>query len=210
MVSRINTNTPKAAFWILAYVLYHPDLVHRIRAETTLAFLDGSVDINYLNNSCPLLRGVGLETLRLASSSASVRFITQDTRVRDKVLRQGNSLMIPYRQLHFNEAIFGDDVKAFDPERFIKRKDLARSPSWRPFGGGQTLCPGRLVAQQTVFIFVAMLLHRFNIEIEMPQKFPSPDEGKPVLGIMGTDDDLAVRLTPRIPQGHYLEAFVMH
>ena len=197
-LSRLNTNTPKAAFWLLAYMIYRPELLGRIRAETSMAFSDNLLNIDVLNNSCPLLTGAWMESLRLASSSASVRFITRDTRINGKMLRKGNTLMIPYRQLHFDEAVFGQDVESFNAERFLKRKNLAKSPSWRPFGGGRTLCPGRFMAQQSVFIFVAMLLNRFDVTLATPQSFPRPDEGKPVLGVMGSKDDLAVRLTPRI------------
>lgn len=105
--------------------------------------------------------------------------------------------MIPYRQLHLNSSVFGDDANSFDALRFMKKKHLARSPSWRPFGGGQTLCPGRFVAQQTILTFVAIVLHEFDIELAFPQTFPRADEGRPVLGVMGSLDDLAVRIKLR-------------
>jgi cytochrome P450 len=35
-------------------------------------------------------------------------------------------------------------------------------PSYKPFGGGVTLCPGRNVAKQKVFVFVHQLLHRLK------------------------------------------------
>lgn len=44
-------------------------------------------------------------------------------------------------------------------------KDLARSKSFRPFGGGTTYCPGRFVARQEVYMFVVVVLHRFRIEV---------------------------------------------
>ena len=76
--------------------------------------------------------------------------------------------------------------------RFINQKDLVHSSNWRPFGGGQTLCPGRFMAQQTVLTFVAMVLHKFDIGLAWPQRFSRVDQEKPVLGVMGTLDDVAV------------------
>ena len=194
---RINTNTPKGAFWMLAYILHNPTLIPLIRTEIAPAFNSNTIDLHYLTSSCPQLKSIWLETLRLSSASASVRFITQDTFIDGKLLRRGNRLMIPYRQLHFNESVFGDDVNSFDPMRFANKEHLTRSASWRPFGGGQTLCPGRFVAQQTILSFVAMILHNFDFDLAFPQEFPRADEGRPVLGIMGSLDDVAIRISRR-------------
>ena len=95
--------------------------------------------------------------------------------------------------------MFGEDVNEFNPHRWTERKGLERSPSWRPFGGGQTLCPGRFVAQQTVLTFVAMVVWRFEIEVAGGEGcgFPRADKGKPVLGVMGPLDDVLVNMRPR-------------
>ena len=74
---------------------------------------------------------------------------------------------------------------------------LGRSSSWRPFGEGQTLCPGRFAAQQTILTFVATLLHEFDLELAFPQSFPRVDEWRPVLGIMGSLDDVAITIKVR-------------
>lgn len=60
----------------------------------------------------------------------------------------------------------------------------------------ETLCPGRFVARYTLFTFVAMLLQRFDVELPVLQKLPSLTEGRPLLGVMGADDDLAIKLKP--------------
>jgi cytochrome P450 len=182
---------------MLANILQSPSLIDSIRCEVLPAFSSTQVDLHHLTESCPLLKSVWLETLRLATASASVRYITRDTLINGNLLRKGNRLMIPYRQMHFDASVFGEDVNSFDPMRFMRNESLARSPSWRPFGGGQTLCPGRFAAQQTVLTFVAMILHRFDIELAYPQSFPRADEGRPVLGIMGWLDDLAVNIKLR-------------
>lgn len=92
--------------------------------------------------------------------------------------------MIPYRQLHYNSGIFGDDIDKFDSQRFIRNEKLLRSQSWRPFGGGSTMCPGRYVAKQAVCTFVVMLFSSYNLQIEPGQVIPEAETQKPVLGIM--------------------------
>ena len=112
-------------------------------------------------------------------------------------LRAGNHLLIPYRKLHFNPAVFGNDAESFNPRRFLDQKGLAGSSSWQPFGGGQTLCPGRFIAQQSILVFVAMLLHRFDLSLAGPQRFPRACHGRPVLGIMPAMDDVSVLISER-------------
>lgn len=185
---------------MLAYILNEPGLVEVVREETKAAFQNGEVDFHYLNDCCPRLGAMWDETIRMSAYSASVRYITEDTVISGKVLRKGNRLMIPYRQLHFDETTFGDSVHNFKADRFLENKTLTRSDSWRPFGGGTTMCPGRYIAKQAVIMFVAMVLQRFDVKIAEPEKeFPEPELRKPVLGIMSNRDgkDLKVKLTYR-------------
>lgn len=181
-------------------MLFEPQLVQIVREETKSAFKeDGSIDGDFLMNSCPRLKGIWQETVRLTAFSSSIRYITEDTVIGGKILRKGNRVVVPYRQLHFDTSVFGQDVTEFDSERFIKQPSLTRHPSWRPFGGGTTQCPGRFVAEQAAVVFVAMVLNRFHVELfPSRQTFPLPEEGNPVLGLMDPRKgyDLQVKLTP--------------
>jgi len=107
--------------------------------------------------------------------------------------------MVPYRQLHFDEKVFGDRINEFNPRRFYDNPALLKSISWRPFGGGATMCPGRFVAKQAVVTFIAMVLNRFNVEIDGSQPFPTAKEGNPVIGLMSNQSgsDLRVKLSPK-------------
>lgn len=196
---RINTNTRKASFWMLAYLIKHPRLLEQIRHETEPAFKAGGLSVDYLKDSCSLLDGVWNETLRHSAFSASVRHITEDTIIGGKTLRKGHRLMIPYRQLHFDEGVFGEDAHDFEPARFEKDPNLLHSASWRPFGGGITMCPGRYIAKESVAIFIAIALRRFDIEFVKGQVFPQAAEGTPVLGIMNIQngEDPLVRIASR-------------
>ncbi|KAI0003884.1 putative cytochrome p450 [Xylariaceae sp. FL0662B] len=186
----INTNTRKTAFWTLTYLLRNPSYIEPLRKETATAF-DGDtlVDLNHLHTKCPMLDAVWFETLRLASNAASVRRVTEDTVIGGKVLRKGSRIMIPYRLLHFDEAIYGNDVHAFKPERFLgpAAEKLARGDSWGPFGGGKTMCSGRHVAKRATLMFLAMIL------------MPAADLARPVLGVMAVsnDEDYTIRISTR-------------
>lgn len=187
---------------MLAYMLSEPELFHIIREETRPVFQDGefqSSNIRYLEENCPRLNGIWDETMRLSAYSSSVRYVIKDTIIGGKLLRQGNRVMIPNRQLHFDEKVFGKNVHDFNSTRFLDNDGLIRSGSWRPFGGGSTICPGRFIAKQSAITFIAMMLQRFDIEPAGKEKFPRIEEGNPVLGIMSTKggDDISVKLSLR-------------
>ncbi|KAK8043804.1 cytochrome p450 [Apiospora phragmitis] len=196
----INTNSRKAAFWLLAYLLQTPSLIDVVREETAPMFrADGTFDFDYLHKSVPQLDSMWNEMLRLASFAASVRYITDDTIIGNKRLRKGNRLIVPYRQLHMEEAIFGAPVDEFCHQRFLDTPRLAQGNSFHPFGGGITMCPGRHIAKRAVFIFTAMVLRRFDLKLAEGQRMLRADLTKPVPGLMSPveGDDMLVVITPR-------------
>ena len=108
-----------------------------------------------------------------------------------KLLRKGYKVFILSRQLLKNEQIWGSDINEFKAFRFTKDKSLTRYSSRKPFNGGLTYCPGRVLVKQGVFGFVAILLHRFHLDLsstgpgESQQAFPQLDDTIPALGISG-------------------------
>ena len=185
---------------MVSYILHNPELLQALLEEIQPAFAGNATipDCHYLLEKCPRLNAAWDETIRMSAFSASVRFVTEDTVIGGKILRKCARLMIPYRQLHFDEEVFGADIHNFKAARFLEDKSITRGGSWRPFGGGTTQCPGRFVAKQAVISFVAMLLRRFNIKVDGPQPFPEGQLGVPVLGIMSNKSELKVHITPRI------------
>jgi cytochrome P450 len=181
-------------------MIWEPALLDIVREETKPAFSGDKINVDYILNECPRFKGIWDETIRLTAFSSSVRYITDDTVIGGKILRKGNRLVIPYRQLHFDESVFGKGVSEFQSERFIKDPGLTRHASWRPFGGGATQCPGRFVAKQSVMTFVSIVLQRFDIEKSpTSQVFPRAEEGNPVLGLMDLKEgsDLTIKLSRR-------------
>ncbi|KAM4066411.1 cytochrome p450 [Hirsutella rhossiliensis] len=197
----INTNSRKTAFWILSYLLHHPSEMDAVREETANAFRgDQLVHLEYLYEQCPRLNNIWHETLRVYSHAVSARSIKKDTVIGGKLLREGRRVMIPFRMLHMDESVWGDDVGAFRPARFAgKTAELTKSPSWRPFGGGKSLCSGRYVAKHLTFMFTAMALRRFDMARVGDGPFPEGDIGKPALGMMSIkkDQDYTIRLSAR-------------
>lgn len=186
---------------MLSFLLYNPSILADFKAETAAAFgPDGElVDPLMIQDGtlCPMVEAVWNETLRMSGWAASVRLITEDTVIGGKLMTKGNRVMVPHRLLHFEESVFGAEANEFRPERWMQKKNLARSPSWRPFGAGKTMCSGRFLARFSVTTFVATLLHRFDVELVGNPSFPKADEGRPVLGTMSVreDSDITVKIS---------------
>jgi cytochrome P450 len=162
----INTNAYKLLFWMISFLLQDQNLVRQVTEELHATFqTDGSLDVAALQTQTPYLTALWHETLRVCNSSASARFVTTDTDIGAYTLKAGRRLLIPYRQLHLNKAIFGENAAEFDVTRFLKDSKLAQNPSYRPFGGGVTYCPGRFLAKQEIFMALAFLLCRNDISL---------------------------------------------
>jgi cholesterol 7alpha-monooxygenase len=206
----INGNAYKLCFWILAHALHNESILASIRNEIVPVVNEGLIGLEYRLEQCLFLDSVYNEALRITASSSSIRTVLSTTDIGGKQLRSGTKVLIPYRQLHFNEDVWGTDAKTFDPERFLKNKNLARNSSFRPFGGGTTYCPGRFLAKREVMTFVALLIYRFDIALAVnptllanedktaKPAFPQLEEQKPCLGIMGPvkDHDVCLRVKP--------------
>ena len=183
----------KVSFWILSHLLHDPSLLQAIREEISHGIKDDSPNVPYLIDQCPRLEAIYHEVLRLYMSNSLMRRVTSPTKIGGTVLQSGRNVMVPYRVLHYDEAVWGSNVKDFDPKRFLQNKVLARCPSYRPFGGGQHLCPGRFIAKQAIFTFIALALSRFDICLDDEggddHPFPQAEDLKPGLATLGPRED---------------------
>ncbi|KUJ10947.1 cytochrome P450, partial [Mollisia scopiformis] len=199
----LNTNAYKQCFWCLAYLLHDQQLLQAVKAEIQPAFqADGQLNLDYLLDNGPLINSLYEENLRLCNAPIGARQVMSKFALGGKVLKTGNMLLMPYRQLHFNEQVFGTNATEFDAKRFLKDKNLLRSTSYRPFGGGSTYCPGRFLAKREVLMFVALVLFRFDISLVGKDgekaKFPRMDVTIPLGGVMGpvVGDDIIMEVRP--------------
>ncbi|OAL45510.1 cytochrome P450 [Pyrenochaeta sp. DS3sAY3a] len=187
-----NSNEYNISFWVLAHLLHNPELLHMVVEETDAAWTNGNLDIKYLCSRSPNLDAIFNEALRCNGGAMVSRIVMEPITIGGKLLKPGNAIIIPSRQLHMNEKVWGKNCRDFDAFRFKKHKGLSRHSSFRPFGGGNTYCPGRALAKEEVFGFVAILLRRFNLHLAEnwgpkggQQIFPSLDDSTPALGITG-------------------------
>ena len=208
----INTNAYKLLFWMLHHLFQDLQLLVRVTSELRQVYEDGNWDVERLSDMLmmPYTNAIFYECLRITNSSSSARHVIKDTVIGGHVIRAGMRVLVPYRQIHYDDAVY-PETETFRPSRFLLRLEptgtvilneglTQYNGSYRPFGGGRWLCPGRHIAKIEIFMAMAYLLCRFDIEASPEQEFtklPQMDETMPGIGIVapvkGTDLRLRVR-----------------
>ncbi|KAF3054024.1 hypothetical protein E8E11_008790 [Didymella keratinophila] len=191
-------NTYKLAFWLLAHLLHSPALLSQIREEVLPGVKLDSVDETYLLERCPVLDSLAREVLRLTVATSLARVIMSPCVIGGKALVPGRKIMLPISALHHDASIWGTSPAVLDSNRFVSNPKLAKSTSYRPWGGGPTMCPGRFFARRSVNALVAILLTRYELEV-VSDEFPEMDGARPSPGIapVTKGHDVKVKCTPR-------------
>ncbi|KAL8815366.1 MAG: hypothetical protein Q9223_005485, partial [Gallowayella weberi] len=200
-------NATPTFFWILTHIYSRPTLLAQLRAEianvtdsaTSGHITTNSIIVSKFQPHCPLLLSTYQETLRLQTHNTSSRWVTKDTVLADQyLLKAGNVIQMPGYPVHTLPSIWGPDVTSFNPHRFLKpeRKDKSTKQhpaSFRSFGGGATLCPGRHFAAAEICAAAAMMVSRFEIEpVGTGGEWSVPDwmKGKVASGIPPPEQDI--------------------
>jgi len=182
---------------MLVYILNDETMFTEAQVEArrcTAESDDPSVIVKHLENS-PFMLSIWNEALRFCTSAITIRDVARETQIGNKTLKAGARVIIPYKQMLRDPDVFGQDAEVFRPARFLENKDLAKNPSFRPFGGGTTYCPGRFLAKKEVLLFVAVVLARFDVaKKDKHGAIPRLEEKRPCLGVLSArdGDDLLV------------------
>ncbi|CAL1709849.1 unnamed protein product [Somion occarium] len=84
-----------------------------------------------------------------------------------------NSVVIANAWSILHNPEYYPDPHKFSPERFLKNGKLnpdVLDPTIASFGFGRRICPGRLIAMDSLYIIIASVLHLFNISPGMDDK----------------------------------------
>ncbi|KAF2088039.1 cytochrome P450 [Saccharata proteae CBS 121410] len=183
----INANAWKVAFWLLTHLIFDPSLLISTRSEISQAAVHSPTPSAFYANleACPHLMAAYHETLRLTVGSIGTRDVTTPTHIGGKQLQPGARIIIPFRSMLTDTSAFGPDSTTFDSARFLNNPELAYSPYYKPFGGGDTYCPGRFLAKAEVVTVVALAVLRFDLRRKHEgMGFPEREGNVPFLGTM--------------------------
>ncbi|KAL3431349.1 putative cytochrome P450 [Aspergillus tetrazonus] len=196
-------NMYKMTFWLVAHILHDAALADAITAEIRPAVgvmtigqeQKIEIDHHYLSEQCPKLDSLFSEVLRLTLTAPMARDVSETTTVGGRRLREGNRVLVLYRQLHLDRATWGPAPQTLQPERFLVDSGLKSSIAYRPWGAGKHICPGRFLAKSAIFTFVAYLLAGFEVRLRETgtgkrtrSAFPMADMSRPSPGIANIAD----------------------
>lgn len=187
--------------------------------ETGLPFAEPpriSINLDGLLNSCPLLKATYYETMRMDTAPFSYRELTADLTLTESVedaaldglseprtysFRKGEYIAIPHG-VHNKDPRYFPDPEKFDPRRFILTdpdtgKESADMRTLSPYGGGMTMCKGRIFAEREILAFTAAILSMWDIEPANKQGWKMPGH-RPASTAFLPKKDIRVRMSQRV------------
>lgn len=164
--------------------------------ETGLPFAEPprlSLNLEGLLTSCPLLRAAFYEAIRMYTNSASYRELTSDLTLAESAedagifgaaqprsyhFRKGDILVVAHGAHQIDPRYHANPDK-FDPYRFIVKDPETGKISTdigtiRPFGGGASMCKGRVFAEREIMAFTAAILALWDVEPVSPKGWEHP------------------------------------
>jgi hypothetical protein len=189
------TNTIPSLLWLFLHIFTRPDYVDRMRAEvleaTTVTGDGATIDASKLGQK-PFISACFLEMQRMYNDAGGVRWVMEDTVLRDAdgreyLLKKDTNVQWFGGVLHLNDHIWGADAGTFNPDRFVNadpQEEKKRRGAMIPFGGGKHLCPGRMFAVTEITALIGALALAFVVEgVEMAHvvqpPFPSTGMRRP-------------------------------
>ena len=220
----LSSNAVPATGWMMMHIL-NPEgdktLLGRVMEEVkTAKRKDGTVDIPTLV-SLPLLQSIFHEILRLYVDVWVTRELKDDLVLplddekKQVFFKKSGVIVAPSSLGHLDEARWLDPPSdVFCAERFLKKHPETgktvftldgTTGRFYPFGGGKSICPGRVFAKQEVLGSVAMLLLAFEFEVvgfvdeqgKSRNCFPTIRNTFSGAGVMPTNEDIKVKMRRR-------------
>lgn len=200
----ILANTIPTAIWTIYHIFSDATIVDEIRAAMmpflTINENNGivtyNIDISQIRN-VPILRSVFSEALRHYANGTGTRIVVEDTMLDSRyLLKKDSFVFMPNRSYHFNASVWGSTVDEFDARRFVKSR--APNGSFRAFGGGVNLCPGRFFATTEILAMSAMLALRYDIKaVAGTWVHPGVDDSNVTQIVQPPKGKTLVEVTPR-------------
>lgn len=176
--------TATALHWFFKAVVLYPDFIKSAQEE-----LDRVVGRDRLPNwedrpNLPYIKAVVEENHRWGPvAPIGVMHATSETDTyRGATIPSGTSVLYNSFAIHHNNEYYRDPER-FMPERFLSEKDPRQFPgaanpgTHYGFGVGRRECPGKHVADASLYIVISRLLWAFDIELG-DNPLPSDDTCK--------------------------------
>lgn len=210
-------NTGPSAFWLLLYLMKHPDAMQALRREVDKVLKESGQEVRpggplvdltrEMLMKTPVLDSAVEETLRLVAAPILTRSVLQDITLkmadgREYLIRKGDRMAIfPYISVHVDPEIH-PDPHTFKYDRFLSADGTGKKTDFykggkrvkyytMPWGSGVSMCPGRFFATNELKQFVFLMLVYFDFELINPEeKIPQIDYKRWGFGTMQPDREV--------------------
>ncbi|KAG5947888.1 hypothetical protein E4U59_006753 [Claviceps monticola] len=85
----------------------------------------------------------------------------------------------------------------FDPDRFLAPLNEGPDPKDHVFGYGRRRCPGRYLADDTLFLTISRIIATMNVTAKLDEQGRPIDLKKASPGLMSRPEPFSYRITPR-------------
>uniref|UniRef100_A0A3B5AUW0 Cytochrome P450, family 8, subfamily B, polypeptide 2 n=1 Tax=Stegastes partitus TaxID=144197 RepID=A0A3B5AUW0_9TELE len=212
-------NTGPSAFWLLLFLMKHPDAMTAVREEVEKVLKESGQEIRRggplidltreMLMKTPILDSAVEETLRLTAAPLLTRAVMQDMTLklvdgREYLIRKGDRMSVfPYSAVQLDPEIH-PDPHSFKYDRFLNPDGTKKTDFYKggkkvkyynmPWGAGVSMCPGRFFATNELKQFVYLMLAYFEFELKNPEeKIPQIDFKRWGFGTMQPVTDVQFR-----------------
>ena len=155
---------------VLSHTMYHllanPEILQEVRIEISAAVgnSNGLPDVKILEG-LPWLTAVVRESLRLRATVTSrlPLFSDKELAYGDWIILAGTAVSMSTRDILHDEAIYPEPM-AFKPQRWFQATEQ-QNRCFVAFSKGTRVCPGSDFAHVEMYLVLAMLLPRFELEL---------------------------------------------
>ncbi|XP_077430397.1 prostacyclin synthase isoform X2 [Vanacampus margaritifer] len=198
-------NAGPAAFWLLGFLLTHPEAMKAIRSE-----MRGLPrDTPSMAQATPVLDSVLKETLRLTAAAMISRDVVKDKVVRmangrEYRLRRGDKVcLFPFLSPQMDPRIHREP-QIFKYDRFLNEDLTAKDDFYKdgrrlkyftmPWGAGSNACVGKDFAVTTIKQCVLLMLTHLDLEVCDPEaQVPPVNPSRYGFGMLQPEGDLQIR-----------------
>ncbi|XP_068954955.1 steroid 17-alpha-hydroxylase/17,20 lyase [Petaurus breviceps papuanus] len=163
--------------WILAYLLHYPEVKEKIQKEIDQKIGFTRTPLLSDRNQLLFLESTIREVLRIRPVAPLLipHVACTDSSIGEYTIPKGTRIYVNLWSIHHDPEEW-DEPEQFNPERFLdKNKEQLIMPtsSYFPFGGGPRVCVGEFLARAELFLFMAWVLQRFDLEVADNGELPS-------------------------------------
>ncbi len=117
-------------------------------------------------------------------ASTAVRKAVTDCYVGSKVIHAGDQIFGPVRNWRLDGRYFGDNASGFDHTRWLNNNAIEKVKEDSRLSVAAThTAQGGIFAQAESYLFIAILLRRFDLEITTPEGVPIKNPQVPPVAV---------------------------